>query len=189
MQEKEPDLQGSFAQKIVVAPTNLLYGQPEVPSSKYYTLRYLLAATLARGESRVLFPAQSDDSEALFRYCSALGAEEIWEHEGRHALSVRSGGQFQRTGPVTINVGNAGAVLRLLLGVGALLPEVTFTTDHPQSLGKRPNRELLEALNMLGAVCEGTGAEGYLPITIHGGALHGGHVAISGARSSQSLSS
>ncbi len=58
---------------------------------------------------------------------------------------------------MTINVGNAGAVLRLLLGVGALLPEVTFTTDHPQSLGKRPNRELLEALNTLGAVCEGNG--------------------------------
>ncbi len=31
--------------------------------------------------------------------------------------------------------------------------------------------------------------EGYLPITIHGGKLHGGHIAISGARSSQYLSS
>jgi 3-phosphoshikimate 1-carboxyvinyltransferase len=189
MQEKEPDLQGSFTQRIVVAPANLLYGQPVVPSSKYYTLRYLLAATLAGGESRVLFPAESDDSEALFRGCRALGAELAWEDEGRHALFVRSQGQFQRIGSVTINVGNAGAVLRLLLGVGALLPDVTFTTDHPQSLGKRPNRELLEALTALGAICEGAGTEGYLPITIRGGALHGGHVAISGARSSQYLSS
>jgi 3-phosphoshikimate 1-carboxyvinyltransferase len=76
-----------------------------------------------------------------------------------------------------------------LLGLGALLPEVTFVTDHPQSLGKRPNRELLEALTALGADCEGNGSEGYLPITIHGGKLHGGKVAISGARSSQYLSS
>lgn len=90
---------------------------------------------------------------------------------------------------MTINVGNAGAVLRLLLGVGALLSEVTFVTDYPQSLGKRPNRELLEALDFLGATCEGTGAEGYLPITLRGGNLHGGHVIISGARSSQYLSS
>ena len=157
MQEKGPDLQGSFVQKIAIAPTNLLYGQPEVPSSKYYTLRYLLAATLANGESRVLFPAESDDSEALFRGCRALGAELVWEDERRHALFVRGRGQLQRTGPVTINVGNAGAVLRLLLGVGALLPDITFTTDHPQSLGKRPNRELLEALTALGAACEGTG--------------------------------
>ncbi|MBV9711828.1 MAG: 3-phosphoshikimate 1-carboxyvinyltransferase [Ktedonobacteraceae bacterium] len=190
MQEKEMNLQqGASVQRITIAPTNLLYGQPEVPSSKYYMLRYLLAATLARGESRVLFPAESDDSEALFRGCRALGAELTWEDERRHTLLVRSSGQFQRTGSVTINVGNAGAVLRLLLGVGALLPDVTFVTDHPQSLGKRPNRELLEALNTLGAVCEGTGAEGYLPITIRGGELHGGSVTISGARSSQYLSS
>ncbi len=75
MQEKERSSQVSFVQKIAIAPTNLLYGQPEMPSSKYYTLRYLLAATLAIGESQVMFPAESDDSEALFRGCRALGAE------------------------------------------------------------------------------------------------------------------
>ena len=187
MQEK--DFHVSPGQSLVIAPTNLLYGQPEMPSSKYYTLRYLLAATLATGESRVMFPAESDDSDALFRGCRALGAELLWEDEERHTLLVRRREPIQSSGPVTINVGNAGAVLRLLLGVGALLPDVTFTTDHPQSLGKRPNRELLEALSTLGAVCEGNGAEGYLPITIHGGNLHGGHIAISGARSSQYLSS
>jgi len=80
-------------------------------------------------------------------------------------------------------------VLRLLLGLGSLLPAVTFITDHAQSLGKRPNRELLEALTSLGAVCEGTGPDGYLPVTIRGGKLHGGRVTISGARSSQYLSS
>ena len=187
MQEK--DFHVGFVQKLTIAPTNLLFGQPEMPSSKYYTLRYLLAATLAIGESRVMFPAASDDSDALFRGCRALGAELLWEDEEQHALLVRRREPIRSNESVTINVGNAGAVLRLLLGVGALLPEVTFTTDHPQSLGKRPNRELLEALNVLGAVCEGNGDEGYLPITMHGGELHGGHIAISGARSSQYLSS
>jgi 3-phosphoshikimate 1-carboxyvinyltransferase len=190
MQEKELDAPEVSAHRIVIAPTNLLYGQPEMPSSKYYTVRYLLAATLAAGESRVLFPAASDDSEALFRGCRALGAELVWEDERRQTLLVRGRrSQFHSAGPVTINVGNAGAVLRLLLGVGALLPDVTFVTDHPHSLGKRPNRELLEALTALGASCSGTGTEGYLPITLHGGTLHGGRVAISGARSSQYLSS
>lgn len=187
MQEK--DIHVSPGQRITIAPTRLLYGQPEVPSSKYYTLRYLLAATLAIGESRVHFPAESDDSDALFRGCRALGAELFWEDEQQHTLRVRRGEAIHSNEPVIINVGNAGAVLRLLLGVGALLSDVTFTTDHPQSLGKRPNRELLEALNTLGAICDGNGVEGYLPITIHGGKLHGGHIAISGARSSQYLSS
>jgi 3-phosphoshikimate 1-carboxyvinyltransferase len=176
------------AQTVYIAPSSLIYGEPEVPSSKYYTLRYLLAATLAEGESRVYYPAESDDTDALVRGCRALGAELAWEDEQRRMLRVRGVAHPHSEGPVTINVGNAGAVTRLLLALGALLPEVTFTTDHPQSLGKRPNRELLEALNALGANCEGTGLEGYLPITIRGGKLHGGRVRISGARSSQYLS-
>ena len=184
MQEETPQL----TQQLYIAPSSLLMGEPVIPSSKYYTLRYLLAATLAEGESRVLFPAQSDDSEALLRGCRALGAELAWEDEQMHRLYVRGLGRPHCTTPVTISVGNAGAVLRLLLGVGAMLSEVTFVTDHPESLGKRPNRELLEALSALGAVCQGTGPEGHLPITLHGGKLHGGHVSISGARSSQYLS-
>src|SRR5947209_544506 len=175
--------------KRYIAPTSLLRGNPTLPSSKYYTLRYLLAATLANGESIVSFPAESDDSEALFRCCKALGAELNWSDSQERILRIQGVGRPHSTQAVTINVGNAGAVLRLVLGISALLPEVTFVTDHPQSLGKRPNRELLEALTALGAVCTGTGSEGYLPITIRGGDLLGGHVTISGARSSQYLSS
>jgi 3-phosphoshikimate 1-carboxyvinyltransferase len=177
-----------------VEPGVLQASAPEVPSSKYYTLRYVLAAALAEGESRIVLPARSDDSDALFRGCRALGAQLSWEDDTQRVLRVRGVGHDLRQGqsssgqPVTINVGNAGAVARLLLGLGALLPDVTFVTDHPQSLGKRPNRELLEALRVLGARCEGNGPEGYLPIHISGGALHGGKVQISGARSSQYLS-
>ncbi len=182
-QEHHPVSQTRF-----VGPVNILRGEPIMPSSKYYTLRYLLAATCAEGESRIAFPAQSDDSDALFRGCRALGARLEWEDEQHSMLRVHGVGRERPMEPVTINVGNAGAVLRLLLGVGALSPEITFVTDSPQSLGKRPNRELLEALRTLSVACEGTGPEGYLPITLHGGSIHGGHVKISGARSSQYLS-
>lgn len=177
-----------FPQKLFIGPANLQSSQPEIPSSKYYTLRYILAATLAAGESRIVLPALSDDSDALFRGCRALGAELDWEDGQERVLRVRGVGRPHHVGPLTINVGNAGAVSRLLLGLGALLPAVTFVTDHPESLGKRPNRELLEALTALGVVCEGTGSEGCLPITLHGGDIQGGQVTISGARSSQYLS-
>ena len=175
-------------QKIYIAPSGPIYGNPEVPSAKYYTLRYLIAATLAEGESRIVLPASSDDSDALFRGCRSLGAQLSWEDNQQRVLIVKGVGCPKATEPVAINVGNAGAVLRLLLGVSAFLPQVTFITDHPQSLGKRPNRELLEALTALGVRCEGTGPEGYLPITLYGDNLAGGSVAISGARSSQYLS-
>ncbi len=189
MSEKIESEAVQAGEKRHIAPTSLLRGNPTLPSSKYHTLRYLLVATLADGESIVSFPAESDDSEALFRCCKALGAELNWSDSHERMLRIQGVGRPHSTEAVTINVGNAGAVLRLVLGISALLPEVTFVTDHPQSLGKRPNRELLEALTARGAVCTGTGSEGYLPITIRGGDLHGGRVTISGARSSQYLSS
>ncbi len=192
MQEEAQHITALAEQKLYISPTSLLLGEPEIPSSKYFTLRYLLAATLAEGESHVLFPAESDDSEALFRACRALGAELTWEDDLRRSLRVRGvarPGNGFFSGPVTIDVGNAGAVSRLLLGLAALLPEVTLTTDYALSLGKRPNRELLEALTSLGAQCEGVGPEGFFPITLRRAQLHGGSVTISGARSSQYLSS
>ncbi len=176
-------------QKIVISPSVLRPGQPDVPSSKYYTLRSVLAAVLAEGESRVVFPAQSDDSDALFGGCLALGARLSWDDEQKHVLHVYGVGRPHAAAAQTIHVGNAGAVLRLLLGVGALLPDVTFVTDHPQSLGRRPNRELIEALMALGVSCEASGPEACLPIRLHGGNIRGGRVTISGARSSQYLSS
>jgi 3-phosphoshikimate 1-carboxyvinyltransferase len=146
---------------LYIAPTSRIHGAPEVPSSKYYTLRYVLAAVLADGESRIVLPAQSDDTDALLRGSLALGADLQWEGEQQRVLQVKGVGRPHNDKPVTINVGNAGAVSRLLLGLGAALSEVTFVTDHPQSLGKRPNRELLAALTTLGAKYTANGAEGY----------------------------
>jgi 3-phosphoshikimate 1-carboxyvinyltransferase len=87
-----------------------------------------------------------------------------------------------------LRVGNAGAALRLLLGIGALLPEVRFETDHPGSLGRRPNADLLDALRSLGVVVTAREPGGLLPIALVGGPLHGGEVTISGRSSSQYLS-
>ena len=60
-------------------------------------------------------------------------------------------------------------MLRLLLGIGALLPEVRFETDHPGSLGRRPNADLLAALASLGMQSRRNGPDGLLPITLRGG--------------------
>ena len=76
-----------------VEPGVLLASAPEVPSSKYYTLRYVLAAALAEGESRIVLPARSDDSDALFRGCRALGAQLNWEDDTQRVLRVRGAGQ------------------------------------------------------------------------------------------------
>ncbi len=217
------------------------------PSSKYHTLRYLLAALLARGTSHIYAPAVSDDSEVLLRTCAQLGAE-IWfeqpdeqdaqnalppppdAHKGHpyilasptpvpdsHDVQERGMGASKYVGMplvgirgvgkrwnlairgtngtlhlpprATIDVGNAGAVLRLLMGICAVLPEpVTFTTPFPESLGRRPNADLLDALGQLGATFESQSEAGTLPVTLSGNGMRGGKVRVSGTKSSQYIS-
>jgi 3-phosphoshikimate 1-carboxyvinyltransferase len=160
----------------------------KLPGAKYYTLRYLLAAFLAGGESRVRNPALSDDTAVLVRAIRALGGQVVWERDGAEDWSARITGCGGRPGAPpggVIQAGNAGAVLRFLLGIGALLPDIRFETDHPGSLGRRPNADLLAALESIGMRTESRGPEGLLPITLRGGPPRGGAVCISGARSSQ----
>ncbi|MDB4896831.1 MAG: 3-phosphoshikimate-carboxyvinyltransferase, partial [Firmicutes bacterium] len=163
-----------------VYPAQRLDGVINPPGSKNYTTRYLLAAALADGESIIHQPAHSEDSEALQRCLQALGAE--LTHDG-DKLRVKGFGRHPR--PVTeLNPGNAGAVLRFLIGIcAALLPAVTFVTDYGDSLGKRPQADLLTALAQLGARADTW--DGKLPITIFGGNLKGGTVTVSGEISSQ----
>jgi 3-phosphoshikimate 1-carboxyvinyltransferase len=163
----------------------------QLPGSKYYTLRYLLVALLAEGESLVRNPALSDDTAVLVRALHALGATARWERLEPDGWQLRvrgTGGQLRVPSGGVIQAGNAGAVLRLLLGLGTLLPDVRFETDHPDSLGRRPNADLLDALRALGIAVEACEPGGLLPITLRGGPPSGGAVTISGARSSQYLS-
>ena len=121
----------------------------------------------------------------------ALGAVARWERDGDGAWALRvggCGGRPARPADGVIHAGNAGAALRLLLGIGALLPEVRFETDHPDSLGRRPNADLLDALRALGVEVEAREPGGLLPITLRGGPPPGGAVSVSGAQSSQYLS-
>lgn len=187
-----------------ISPGRATGAQPHLPSSKYYTLRYTLAAFLADGESIVHEPSLSDDTSVLVEAVRLLGAEVEWElgtqigmsagrlgaGQGQPAsLHVRGcSGHVQPPLGGSIQAGNAGAILRLLLGLGALLPEVRFETTHPDSLGRRPNADLLAALGQLGIQAEAREPGGLLPITLRGGPPRGGAVTVSGARSSQFLS-
>ncbi|MFZ5818217.1 MAG: 3-phosphoshikimate 1-carboxyvinyltransferase [Bacillota bacterium] len=163
-----------------VYPANRLEGVINPPSSKNYTTRYLLAAALAEGESLIRYPAESEDAEAMQRCLTDLGA--VLNREGEH-LRVRGFGRHPRS-PGTLNPGNAGAVLRFLMAVcAATLEQVTFVTEFHDSLGKRPQGDLLAALAQLGA--RSMSRDGRLPITLFGGDLRGGKVVVSGEISSQ----
>jgi len=167
---------------MIVTPTGRLQGEIQALSSKNYTTRYLLVAALAEGTSTIRYPAHSEDSDALRRCIRDLGAVVEEDDEkivikgfGRHPFPAKE-----------LNVGNAGAVLRFLMAVASLLPEVTFVNTYPQSLGKRPHDDLIAALQSMGVEVEHQ--NGRLPITIRGGNPRGGKIRVSGSVSSQYLS-
>jgi len=172
--------------KVLVRPATHLEGVVAAPPSKNYTTRYLWLSALAGGESRVVNPADNDDARALLAACRALGAviqEEAGEEGKDRVLVVRGFGAKPR--PVKeLDPGNGGLVLRLLLALGLLLPEVTYVNSYPDSLGKRPQDDLLSALRALGA--EVADRNGRLPITVKGGRpLARREITVSGKVSSQ----
>ncbi|HET7559074.1 MAG TPA: 3-phosphoshikimate 1-carboxyvinyltransferase, partial [Limnochordia bacterium] len=165
---------------LIVHRSPRLTGRVAIGGSKNYTARYVLAASLAEGESLVQNPAPIDDAAVMIRCCRALGAE-IREVAG--GLAIRGTGGRLRS-PGRLDVGNAGAVTRFLLGVCATIPEpTTFVTPYPESLGKRPHGDLLDALAQLGADVQSE--NGRLPVTVARGRLKGGPVRILGSTSSQ----
>ncbi|GGN38960.1 3-phosphoshikimate 1-carboxyvinyltransferase [Deinococcus daejeonensis] len=163
---------------VIVHPAAELRGELRAQPSKNYTTRYLLAAALADGDSRVVGVATSEDAEAMLRCLGDWGAGV--ELVGGDAV-IRGFGSSPRSG-VTLNPGNAGAVARFLMGVAALTTGTAFVTDYPDSLGRRPQGDLLEALSRLGARVQSR--EGMFPLAISG-PVRGGVVEVSAERSSQ----
>ncbi|WP_424765907.1 3-phosphoshikimate 1-carboxyvinyltransferase [Paenibacillus sp. sgz302251] len=167
---------------VLVTPTPRLEGELQALSSKNYTTRYLLVAALAEGTSTIYYPAHSEDSDAMRRCIRDLGA--IVE-EDDEKITITGFGRNPK--PVNqLDVGNAGAVLRFLMAIAALCPDVTFINRYPDSLGKRPHSDLIDSLTSMGVSIDHN--DGKLPITIRGGAPKGGKIQVSGNISSQFLS-
>lgn len=168
---------------VFVKPVSALKGEIQALSSKNYTTRYMLAAALAAGESTLLFPAHSEDSDAMRRCIRDLGAR---LEESADRMIIEGFGSKPRHAD-ELNVGNAGAVLRFLMSAAAFCPKLTFVNTYPDSLGKRPHDDLITALEQMNVRVEHN--NGKLPITIYGGAPKGGRIQVSGNVSSQYLSS
>src|ERR1700730_7723871 len=128
-----------------VYPSEPIYGTLRPPSSKYHTLRSIVAALLVTGSSVIRGPAESDDTDVLVHASRLLGGSLHFSDASlrsgqAHTLLINgTGGRISTPPGGVLDVGNAGAVLRLLLGICALSPEpITLTTPYSESLGQRP---------------------------------------------------
>ncbi len=154
-------------------------GRVVIPSSKSYTLRGLILAGIARGESELLSPLASDDTEAAIDVLSSIG---VSVKQGDGAWQVE-GGNFAPTG-ADLRCRDSGVTFRFMTAIAALVPGRHHLVPSP-GLAKRPIEPLLDGLRDLGVKCQ------QLPdksIIVEGGTLKGGYAEIPGNISSQFIS-
>ena len=165
-----------------VMPSRLA-GEVKAPPSKSYTHRAFMIALLARGESKIINPLLSSDTEATIEAARALGAEITQEGDVWRVLGT--GGELKPRTDL-IDARNSGTTIRLMSAIAALSPKpVRLTGD--ESIRARPMGPLVEALAELGAKARCEGPRGRPPVVV-GGGLRGGEVEITGAISSQFIS-
>lgn len=151
----------------------------KIVSSKSHTIRALLIAAFASGESIIHNPLESEDTTACIAVCRALGATISYTNN-----SIKVVGAKELPPKVDVDCQNSGTTLYLAAGLAATTAsEVTLRGD--EQLNARPLRELLDALTALGARVTSE-RYGYPPFTIRGPLL-GGKTSIE-CHSSQFLS-
>lgn len=147
-----------------------LAGSTAVTTSKSHTMRAILLATMATGNSRIRHSLPSPDTAAMITACRALGAE--INAEGDELVIQGTGGRLSVPDDV-IDVGNSGQVLRFGASLAALLPGFTVITGDASVRTIRPMEPLLEALTQLGAFAVSSKGDGHAPVIIRGPAKAG----------------
>ncbi|MEW1722186.1 3-phosphoshikimate 1-carboxyvinyltransferase [Streptomyces sp. NPDC093109] len=170
-----------------------------VPGSKSVTNRGLVLAALAAEPGWLRRPLRSRDSLLMAEALRALGVrieETVSSSSSASSAATADGtttGEAWRVipsglhGPVTVDVGNAGTVMRFLPPVATLADGPVRFDGDPRSY-ERPLHSVIDALRVLGARIDDDN-RGSLPLTVHGGgALEGGPVEIDASASSQFVS-
>ena len=157
-----------------------------IPGSKSVTNRALILSSLAQSTSVLRKPLRSRDTELMAQGLRALGVEikESIDGNGDEVWTVTPRPLF---GPASIDVGNAGTVMRFLPPLAALARGLINFDGDPRS-HERPLGPVIAALEELGVSIDHKNRFA-LPLTINGsGKLKGGTVEIDASSSSQFVS-
>ena len=155
-------------------------GKVVAPASKSYTIRGLMCAALARGQSEIVYPLGSDDTGAAINVLRQIGInvqqkEDLW---------WVSGGDFCEP-DADLFCGESAATWRFMIAISSLVSGKCHLVPAPP-LARRPIRPLLQALQQLGvnSVCQ----KGDSSVVIKGDRIKGGTTELPGDISSQFIS-
>lgn len=170
--------------KLTIMPVKSLKGVVKAPPSKSHSHRILVVGLLSDENIRISNPLLAGDVYATINGCKLFGAK----------LKIRRG-LLEVTPPSTLtapsevlDAQNSATTIRFMMPIASMAKGTTVLRGS-RSLNKRPMGDLITALTKLGAKCKYLDKEGYPPISITGNSLFGGETQISGAVSSQFISS
>jgi 3-phosphoshikimate 1-carboxyvinyltransferase len=156
------------------------------PGSKSITNRALVCAALADGTSTLNGALDSEDTRVMIDGLRRLGIE-VERRDGGQTLVVHgTAGQIPGL-EAELFCGNSGTTIRFLTAL-ATLGHGSFRLDGIERMRHRPIRDLLAALNQLGAQADSESDNGCPPVVVRANGLPGGTAVVRGDISSQFLS-
>ena len=174
-----------------------------MPASKSFAQRAIIAAALADGESRLEGYSPCGDNEAAIEVAKALGAEVRVEAAGMRSdlsdsstdtatgttLTIKGAGSSVNM-PDKLNVGESGLLTRLMIPIVAALGKgQPIEIDGIGTLPARPLKGASEIMAGFGTVLRplNPAPEVHVPLTVHGPLLSG-KTSVSGKGGSQLIS-
>ena len=170
-----------------VRPLRRLDAVLTAPPSKSATQRALVAASLARGVSRLVRPLLADDAAHLAAALRAIGVGVSGGGAGPDRVAVVDATRAAAPPPAPLMVGNAGTAMRFL--TARLAGErAEFVVDGDARMRQRPIEPLVATLRTLGAAAASIPGNGGPPVRVGGRGFPGGRARLHGGMSSQFLS-
>src|ERR1700742_4593763 len=163
-------------------PFGALRGILRPPADKSISHRAAMIAAMGDGETDVVGYLDAADTRSTLAAVQALGARLLHEElatdlleesDGLGAPRLRIAGVGLRGArPASIDVGNAGTLLRLLPGWLAGQPQGAWTLDGDKSIRKRPVDRVATPLGLMGARLRAR-EERLPPLELEAAPLHG----------------
>ena len=147
-----------------------LRGRVAPPPDKSISHRAAIIGAMAAEPVRVVNYLHAADTSSTLAAVGDLGA--IVEHRANEIV-IRGVGMRNAQPPGhSLDVGNAGTLMRLLPGWLAFQQGASFTLDGDSSIRGRPVDRIARPLQMMGARVEARDGR-YPPFTVHGAPLRG----------------
>jgi 3-phosphoshikimate 1-carboxyvinyltransferase len=160
-------------------PSGPLRGSLRPPSDKSISHRAALIAAMGEGETSVEGYLDAADTRSTLDAIAALGADVVEEGLGKEGVTAARGLQLRIRGaglraakPASIDVGNAGTLLRLLPGWLAGQATGEWNLDGDESIRRRPVDRIAIPLREMGADLRAR-EDRLPPLEVRGASLHG----------------